>query len=103
MNICAAKELETANAELNAQWKLTLEHMRQLDKEDDEPWAAGPSYSQALRNAQRTWLAYREAQCTLDSYNTRGGSMRPMLYSMCAADLTRERTRQLAEIVSGEQ
>jgi uncharacterized protein YecT (DUF1311 family) len=103
MNICAAKDFEAANLELNAQWKRTFAFMRQQDKQDDEPWASGPSYSQALLNAQRAWLTYREAQCTLESYHTRGGSMRPMLYSMCAADLTRERIQQLAEIVSGEQ
>jgi uncharacterized protein YecT (DUF1311 family) len=100
LNDCAGRGAEAADAEMNLQWKRTLAYMRQRDKDDDENWASGPSYSQALLTAQRAWLAYRDAHCTSESYSTRGGSMRPMLYAMCVADLTNERTRQLAELAS---
>ena len=45
--------------------------------------------------AQRAWLIFRDAHCTVEGYEARGGSMEPMVYNGCRARITRERTAQL--------
>ena len=48
-----------------------------------------------LREAQRAWVAFRDANCRLESFEARGGSMQPMLDAGCRATLTRARTAEL--------
>jgi uncharacterized protein YecT (DUF1311 family) len=48
-----------------------------------------------LREAQRAWVSFRDAQCRLESFEARGGSMQPMLDSGCRAAVTRARTAEL--------
>jgi uncharacterized protein YecT (DUF1311 family) len=51
-----------------------------------------------LRDAQRAWVTFRDAHCTLQGYNdARGGSMEPMSFNICRASVTRERTAQLRD------
>ena len=58
-----------------------------------------PTTEAVLRQAQRAWLTFRDAQCTYEGYGeARGGSMEPMVYSGCRARLTRERIAQLAAV-----
>jgi uncharacterized protein YecT (DUF1311 family) len=95
MNICAGRDLKEADAELNAQYKLTREEMRAADKDASESTAGAED---ALVKAQRAWVAYRDAQCASYGFQARGGSMEPMLISGCQADLTRKRTQELKEL-----
>ncbi len=57
----------------------------------------------ALLAGQRGWIAYRDGHCELAGWEAHGGSMEPMLVSGCLERLTRERTKQLREFISGEQ
>jgi uncharacterized protein YecT (DUF1311 family) len=95
MNECAARDFEAADAELNRVWREALDNARDLDREPEANGDERPSYQNTLRDAQRAWLAFRDAQCTWEGYEARGGSMETMLYEMCRANLTRERTGQL--------
>lgn len=97
------RAFEKADAAMNAQWKRTLARMRTLDKGSNNPGDKGPSYSQALLNAQRAWLVYRDAHCTSEGYYARGGSMEAMLYNQCRTALTDERTEQLAELAKDDE
>jgi uncharacterized protein YecT (DUF1311 family) len=56
---------------------------------------SGPGEEASLREAQRAWVAFRDAHCRLESYEARGGSMQPMLDAGCRATLTRARTAEL--------
>ena len=99
MNHCAAKEFQSADAELNAQWRITLQRVRR----DDSPDVASdgrPTGEATLRDAQRTWIRFRDAHCTLVGYAARGGTMEPLLFDACRAELTRERTGQLKHLVN---
>ncbi|MEO5706459.1 MAG: lysozyme inhibitor LprI family protein [Alteraurantiacibacter sp.] len=101
MNYCAAQEFHAADAEMNAQWRITAAQMRRRDQEtavrDDqrEDW---PGYFETLLAGQRAWLAYRDAQCDSEGFEARGGSMEPMLVALCRTALTRQRTRQLQDL-----
>jgi uncharacterized protein YecT (DUF1311 family) len=94
MNRCAAVDFERADAGLNVVWRSALASARDQDKEAAfQP--DGKSAEGKLREAQRAWLIFRDAHCTVESYEARGGTMEPMLYEGCRAQVTRERTRQL--------
>jgi uncharacterized protein YecT (DUF1311 family) len=95
MNFCAERDFERADAELNRVYRQAIDGARQ----DDGGISAGdhrPTAQAVLREAQRAWVTFRDAQCTFEGYaEARGGSMEPMVEALCRARLTRERTAQL--------
>ncbi len=52
-------------------------------------------HKKELRKAQRSWLVYRNRACKSYSNLGEGGSIQPLLYSTCLADLTAQRTKML--------
>jgi uncharacterized protein YecT (DUF1311 family) len=98
MNICAARDYEAADVELNAVWKEARTAAKDLDAELSEDLKGA---EKALLAGQRGWIAYRDGQCELAGFEARGGSMEPMLVSGCLADLTRKRTKELREFIGG--
>lgn len=99
MNYCAAKEFDVADAELNAVWKEAKASAREMDAEFAEEMKGAEA---ALLAAQRGWIAYRDGQCELAGWEAHGGSMEPMLVSGCLAEVTRARTKELRQFISGE-
>jgi uncharacterized protein YecT (DUF1311 family) len=99
---CAWRDHQAADAEMNAQWMRTLAYAREKDvrskEQPDVSRDKRPSYSTVLLKSQRTWLAYRDAQCASEGYYGRGGTIEPMLVNMCLARVTRERITQLREL-----
>ncbi len=94
MNACAALDFERADADLNRIWPQLLADARAADGEIN-PDDQRPREEEMLRRAQRAWIAFRDAHCTREGYEARGGSMEPMLYEGCRAHLTRQRIDQL--------
>ncbi len=101
INACAKTGFDAADAALNAQWNVTLSEMRRMDAEYLGAADEAKGYAAALLDAQRAWLAYRDAHCLSESYQMRGGTGAPMLLWGCKATLTRERTTQLKALVEG--
>ena len=95
MNACAAIDFERADAELNAEYRRAIAWARDDDREERVAGDDRPGDEATLREAQRAWVAFRDAHCRLEGYGERGGSMEPMVYETCRARLTRERTAQL--------
>ena len=98
MTICAGRDYRSADAELNRVYKAAIAQMKQMD-------AALPPQlkgaAKALRAAQRAWIPYRDKACESFGFQARGGSMESMLVATCLANLTRDRTRELKDIVGG--
>lgn len=103
LNLCARGDFEAADAELNAQWKLTTAYMRERDKDYTPGQDSYPSYFETLLAGQRAWLTYRDRHCLSESFEARGGSMQPMLISGCMTELTRARTAQLRALAETER
>lgn len=101
MNWCAGQEFEAADAALNAQWAITAEVMKGRDAEWVEFGSSDrrPGFFKSLLEAQRGWLRYREAQCRVDGYTARMGSLEPLLVSTCKTRLTRLRTEELKGLI----
>lgn len=98
MNYCAHVEYEKADAALNAQWEKTAAWMKELDASALVIDDGRPGYFDALLEAQRTWLKFRDAHCRSEGYLFRGGSMEPLMVSTCKTHLTKQRTEQLREL-----
>jgi uncharacterized protein YecT (DUF1311 family) len=95
LNNQAGRAAAAADAALNVQYRKTMAAMKKMDALNAPDAQVGPSYQNALLAAQRAWLAYRDAECQLASYEFRGGSAMPMAHAQCLADLTNARTKQL--------
>ena len=100
LNMCAYNDFQKADDELNGLWprvkKFATEGDADLDKSQQ-------GYAKALLASQRGWLAYRDGQCELYGFQSRGGSMEPMLVSGCKAGLTKARVKELKDIINVEQ
>jgi uncharacterized protein YecT (DUF1311 family) len=97
MNMCAEVDFERADADLNRIYREEVASAQQADREIDAS-DHRPTSEVVLRQAQRAWIAFRDAQCIYEGYGeARGGSMEPMVYSGCRARLTRERIAQLGQ------
>jgi uncharacterized protein YecT (DUF1311 family) len=87
MNNCAAAELAHADRALNETYQAVL---RLLD----------PERVELLREAQRAWIRWRDAECEFEASEFAGGSMEPMIQALCLAHVTKERTKALAPLVT---
>ncbi len=83
MNACAQAEFQQADAALNAAWGPAKSFMDGIGQGD------------ALLDAQRKWIAFRDAACTAEIAPYSGGSIQPLIWYSCLARLTRTRTQDL--------
>jgi uncharacterized protein YecT (DUF1311 family) len=96
MNACAAIDFRRADAELNRLWPSVIASERAADREINRGYDDRPTGEEMLRRAQRAWVTFRDAHCTVEGYENRGGTMEPLVYNTCRAALTRERIAQLS-------
>lgn len=92
MNICAERAWIQADADLNVAYRVARDRMRQTDAVL-QPADRGAEV--ALRDAQRSWIAFRDAACAAEGYAYFGGSIRPLVVTQCLERLTRARTADL--------
>ncbi|GAB5347365.1 lysozyme inhibitor LprI family protein [Alteriqipengyuania sp. 357] len=92
MNICAGREYQASDRELNAVWKKAASRAKETDKA-----VGGGTQHRELLAAQRAWLTYRDAHCSFEANQYRGGSIMPLIRSTCLTALTEARTKQLRE------
>ena len=92
MTICAGRDYEAADAELNAAYKMARAAMKSYDAELPADRRDNPK---ALLEAQRAWIPYRDAACEAEGFPFQGGTIRPMIIAECLARLTRQRTDDL--------
>ena len=85
MNAAAARDERAADQALNSQYMATINGL-------------SPASRTLLRNAQRSWISFRDQQCRFESSGVRGGSAWAMVQSGCIARLSNERTRDLRRI-----
>jgi uncharacterized protein YecT (DUF1311 family) len=80
MNQCMAKEFRKVDQELNTLYKKLTNVL------------ADPK---GIRNAQRAWLRFRDAQCSDDVMQLGSGSLDPYAYYSCVIEFSQERIRHL--------
>ena len=82
MNICWGNQYKAADAQLNK----TYQQLAALLEADEKA---------SLKNAENAWIKYRDANCDFVADQYKGGTIRPMIYAMCLADVTNNRTTEL--------
>ena len=92
MKICAQAALAAADGDLNADYKMARTYMRALDK--NLP-ARLKGAEKALLKAQRIWIKYRDAQCNLQGFSARGGTLEGLLITSCLERMTRSQSEKL--------
>jgi uncharacterized protein YecT (DUF1311 family) len=86
MNICARQAADTERARLQ---RLLDELRRKLTAEKDQrQW-------QRLENLQKDWEQFARTDCNWESGFFEGGSMQPMINSLCMANATANRIDRL--------
>ena len=84
-NMCLSKVEEKVDMELNAVYESALKR-----------WHDYPENVE-LRDAERSWIAYRDATCKAESSLYRGGTIMPSVRSRCILRLTRRRISDLKD------
>ena len=100
LNMCAYNDFQNADVALNKLWPQVKKFAADGDADLDK---SQQGYAKALLASQRGWLTYRDGQCELYGFQSRGGSMEPMLVSGCKARLTKARVKELKDIINVEQ
>lgn len=84
LNGCAGLSYQQADQKLNQIYRQLLPKLPSARK-------------QKLITAQQIWIKFRDSNCDFEKSEVEGGTMAPLIYSSCLADLTKQRTEQLAE------
>ena len=82
MNICASIAYQNADRKLNQVYRQLLPKLSAARK-------------QKLISAQQAWIKFRDSSCEFERSAYEGGSMAPMIYGFCLANVTEQRTKDL--------
>jgi uncharacterized protein YecT (DUF1311 family) len=85
LNACADAAYQKADSALNSAYKEIVGRLK-----------GDAGAAKLLIAAQRAWIGYRDADCAFSSAANAGGSIYPMVYSICLEAVTKERTKELA-------
>ena len=83
MNAQARAEFDQADAELNKIYEALLTKLPDAESK------------QKLKESQRAWLAFRDAEAAFVADQARGGSIAPTIRYETMAELTKQRIKQL--------
>ena len=92
MNICADQAYKKSDAELNAIYRQISGRLK--DDKDS---------TRLLVSAQKSWLAFRDAECAFSTSASAQGSIYPMLVAQCRDGMTRKRTAELKVYLQCEE
>lgn len=90
LNLCAGENFKQADAKLNAVYAKLLKKI-------------SPAGQLKLRAAQKSWIAYRDAQCAFETLGTIDGSIHSMVVAQCLTDVTEQQTKRLQHQITCEE
>ena len=82
---CADASYQKADAALNRSYKEILRRLK-----------GDSATTKLLVDAQKAWIAYRDAECAFSSSANKGGTIYPMVFSICLEGVTKKRSAELA-------
>lgn len=84
MSVCADQAYKKTDAQLNLVYKQITARLK-----DDK------DTTKLLVNAQKNWIAFRDAECAFSTSGSAQGSVYPMLVAQCRDGLTHTRVTDL--------
>jgi uncharacterized protein YecT (DUF1311 family) len=82
MDMCAGQDFRKADDALNALYRQMMPRYNAADQV-------------MLRDAERKWLDYRDAECAFETNLSAGGTIHPMAETMCRTERTKARIKEL--------
>ena len=95
MRQCADAEYRAADKELNSVYQRALKFLRETYGPAEIKQAGGQDPAADLRDAQRKWVAFRDANCRSMGAQMLGGSGQPTIEAGCLASMTKDRVKEL--------
>lgn len=92
LNQCAYQDWEAVDAQLNEVYGEAMSVLKSWDASLPEDERGG---AEALKEAQRAWITFRDKACEAEGYAMKGGSAEPLLVYGCMRVLTEERVNHL--------
>ena len=92
MNECHAKAFGVSDGKLNELYRMVEGRL-----------ADNAHARDLLVQAQRRWIAFRDAECAFEASGVDGGSIQPMILSLCLTSLTDTRVEDLQRLLSCEE
>ncbi|AZV77583.1 DUF1311 domain-containing protein [Parasedimentitalea marina] len=99
---CIDSEREYWDGQLNQTYKLLKDAYKPQDAELDKMESSAPRMGPALRDMQRSWIAYRDATCDFEQSQWGGGSGGGPAVLSCLLRLTAFQSIFLLQTWSGE-
>lgn len=94
MIACEFVAYEAADLVLNKEYKRMMSEYQAVNDEYNKEVAL------RLRNAQRAWIAYRDANCSLESTDMLFGSGERLIYAGCLSASTKARVIELIKMLN---
>lgn len=95
MTFCLGAEADVWDGFLNAEYRETRAWAEAADADEAVYFPEYAVRAEKLLDAQRAWIAFRDAECALDYAEWGAGSMRNIAYADCRLKMTAERTIEL--------
>lgn len=103
MNYCAGQDLLAANNKMQMVYTgilMQIELSNKQNKDDADMLAINKKTKLDTLDAQKSWLAYRDAACRAESNINEGGSIQPLIIETCMSALTDQHTKELQNILT---
>jgi uncharacterized protein YecT (DUF1311 family) len=92
MNQCADQDYKAADKELNTLYQQITQRLKD-----------NPDARKLLVDAQRNWVAFRDTECKFSTSTVSGGSIYPMIYSICLTGQTKVRVEAFKQYLKCEE
>ena len=95
---CTAAETDVWDRFLNEEYQSQMAGLRAMDAEEAVYFPEFANRAEALRTAQRAWIAFRDGECGLAYAMWGAGSMRQIAGSSCTLEMTADRVITLKNL-----
>ncbi len=100
MTFCTLAEAQVWDRYLNLEYKQSMAALRDMDADTAVHFPEFANRAETLRDAQRAWITFRDAECGLAYAMWGSGSMRNVASASCRLDMISKRTIELRELGS---
>ncbi|HAH09119.1 MAG TPA: urease-associated protein [Alphaproteobacteria bacterium] len=91
---CADQDFQRADKELNAIYAKIMTQLKETYTAEDIKNAGGQDPVADLKDAQRKWIAFRDANCRFMGTQMLGGSGQAPITAGCMARMTEDRVKE---------
>lgn len=101
MMSCLIKERDVWDEQLNSAYRQARSFAKAMDEDDLENFPEFAVRATQVRDAQRAWIVFRDANCSMEYGLWGSGSMRQIAGADCLMRMTAQRTFELRAYVDG--